>query len=139
MMGAFAPGDAVLYDKAVRRVSAVSLLLALSYSLIAPALFADPESNLPECSRRKGAHQCSMSVQDKFSTEGTAFQLAQRCPAFPVAPAVTAHSAPAFSSGSGAVLAALVSHPAVQQQTQARYRVSFSRSRQKRGPPAFLS
>jgi hypothetical protein len=36
-------------------------------------------------------------------------------------------------------LALLVSHPAGQAQTEARYRVSFSRVRQKRGPPSPLA
>jgi hypothetical protein len=65
--------------------------------------------------------------------------MVQRCPAFPLAPAVTADTTGAFSSGTGAIFAALVSHPAIQQQTEARARISFSRSRQKRGPPALLS
>ena len=135
----FAFRRVVLYHEAVRRISASSLLVALFYSLIAPALFADPESNLPECCRRKGAHQCSMSTPDESSIGSLAFKLGQRCPAFPQAPAVTSDGAAAFSTSPSAIFAALVSHPAVQQQTEARYRVSFSRSRQKRGPPAFLS
>lgn len=125
---------------AVRRVSAISLLVALSYSLIAPALFADPESNLPECCRRKGAHQCSMGAPDGVPSDGAAFRVAARCPACPVAPAVAAtDTAVALAGSSGTVFASLVSHPSVQPQTEAQYRVSFSRSRQKRGPPALLS
>jgi len=123
----------------VRRVSAFSLLVALSYSLVAPVLFADPESNLPECCRRKGAHQCTMNAPDTDSTDGAAFRLFQRCPAFPLAPAVTADTAAAFLGTSSAIFAELVSHPAVQRQTEALGRVSFSRSRQKRGPPVLLS
>jgi hypothetical protein len=37
------------------------------------------------------------------------------------------------------VFAAIVSHPAAHAQTEARYRISFSRAWQKRGPPALLS
>jgi hypothetical protein len=33
----------------------------------------------------------------------------------------------------------LASHPAAIEQIEARYRISFNRSRQKRGPPSFLS
>jgi hypothetical protein len=120
----------------VRRVSAISLLVALSFSLIAPALFADPESKLPECCRRKGAHQCSMGAQDSAPSDGMAFRVAARCPSCPVAPAVATDATAAPASSSGAVFASLVSHPSVQPQSEAHYRVSFSRSRQKRGPPA---
>jgi hypothetical protein len=41
--------------------------------------------------------------------------------------------------GPGAIFAELVSHPSIHRQTEAKYRVSFSRSRQKRGPPVVLS
>lgn len=34
------------------------------------------------------------------------------------------------------IFAAVVSHPVVQQQTEARFRISFERSRQKRAPPS---
>lgn len=37
-----------------------------------------------------------------------------------------------------AVFAGLTQHPAVSPQTQAAYRISYDRSRQKRGPPALL-
>jgi len=115
------------------------LLVALSYSVIAPALFADSESNLPECCRRNGEHQCTMKTHDASSTAGSAFQLVERCPAFPLAPAVTGNAAAAVLRTPGAIFAALVSHPAIQRQTEALGRISFSRSRQKRGPPAPLA
>ncbi|MGH9652404.1 MAG: hypothetical protein ACRD6B_02945 [Bryobacteraceae bacterium] len=38
-----------------------------------------------------------------------------------------------------AVFAGLTHHPAVSPQTQAAYRISYDRSRQKRGPPSLLT
>jgi hypothetical protein len=123
----------------VRRASAISLLAAICFSLIAPLAFADPESNLPECCRRSGAHHCSMT-DDAASADGTHFQsIATKCPAFPVATAAPFSPDVALLKGSGAIFAAVVSHPSIHFQTEARYRVSFSRSRQKRGPPTILS
>ena len=133
------PRKAVLYYEAVRRAPAVSLILAIFYSLIAPALFADPESNLPECCRRKGSHQCSMSAQDAASTSGTEFRAIQRCPVFPAATAIPPGATVAVLRNCSAIFAGLVSHPTIQPQAEAHYRVSFSRSRQKRGPPTVRS
>lgn len=120
-------------------MSAFSLLAALFYSLVAPTLFADPESVLPKCCRRGGEHHCTMKTDDATSTAGSAFRLVQNCPAFPAAQAVTADSAAVVLKTSSAIFAALVSHPAVQCQTEALGRISFSRSRQKRGPPSPLA
>ena len=81
-----------------------------------------------------------MSMEDAASTAGAGFQSIQpKCPAFPIAAAATASPTVAFLKGSAAIFAAVVSHPSIQFQTEARYRVSFSRSRQKRGPPVTLS
>jgi len=122
----------------VRRVSAISVLVAIAYSIIAPFAFAQAESNLPACCRRNGAHRCGMTGSD--SGNGPAFQsVAPKCPLFPVSPAVPMGGFVALLRNSGAIFAAFVSHPSIQVQTEARSRVSFNRSRQKRGPPAILS
>lgn len=125
----------------MRRASAISLLAAIGYALIVPLAFSDPEANLPACCRRTGAHHCAMSnvtkTIDGVSTPALQAVL-QKCPAFPVSTAVRPGGAAAFPERSQAIFAGLVSHPSIQPQTEARYRVSFSRSRQKRGPPASL-
>jgi hypothetical protein len=63
--------------------------------------------------------------------------IAPKCPSYPKAIAAPfPHSfAPADGQGSGV---ALFVHPASAPQTEARYRVSYARSRQKRGPPVIL-
>jgi hypothetical protein len=116
-----------------------SLLLALfSFSLISPALLADADSNLPACCRRAGLHHCFLTSQRTGPT-GPSLNAA-RCPDFPGVRAVTAPGKLAgLAKTSQAVFAASISHPAAHAQTEARYRISYSRAGQKRGPPLFLS
>ncbi len=58
-----------------------------------------------------------------------------KCPLFPKGGAAPAYSKTVILKASEAISASLLSHPSVQIQTQALYRVSHSRTRQKRGPP----
>jgi hypothetical protein len=63
--------------------------------------------------------------------------VAEKCPHRP-------HSTGAYTpqhvtpSIANAVFAGLVRHPAVAPQTDANYRISYDRSRQKRGPPSLI-
>jgi hypothetical protein len=115
-------------------------LAAIGFSLIAPGVLLDAASNLPACCRRSGAHRCTMNMDEAASNSGMPAQaIRQTCPSFPVAIAAPACANLALPRPSAAVFAALLSHPSIQFQTEARYRVSFSRSHQKRGPPAILS
>ena len=110
------------------------MLAVFSFLPFAPVLLAD-DSNLPACCRRLGAHHCAMASVD---TQGASL-IQQRCAQFPLASASLAASGIAAVTPSQSVFAAIVSHPAAHAQTEARYRVSFSRAWQKRGPPALLS
>ena len=109
------------------------LLAVFSFSLIAPALLADEDSNLPACCRRLGEHHCVIAAT------GEAGFIQERCPHFPSGSASLAASGMVAVTPAQAVFAAIVSHPAAHAQTEARYRISFSRAWQKRGPPALLS
>jgi hypothetical protein len=111
------------------------LLTVFSFSLIAPALLAYEDSNLPACCRRLGEHRCVLA---NLASQETSF-IQERCPHFPSGSAALAASEIATLTPSQSVFAAIVSHPAAHAQTEARYRVSFSRARQKRGPPTLLS
>jgi hypothetical protein len=66
-----------------------SLLLALfSFGCVAPLLASDPDSNLPACCRRFGAHKCGM---ENSGTTGSGPALHQSaCPQFPGAQATPA-------------------------------------------------
>ena len=123
----------------MRPALASFLLALLSLQLIAPLLLADTDSNLPACCRRNGKHRCSMMADRQFSSGPAVTALQPKCPYYPAA--TTGIFAPnaAVLRRSPAVFALLFSRPAGQARTEAGYRISFSRSRQKRGPPAFLS
>jgi hypothetical protein len=61
--------------------------------------------------------------------------MTEKCPYVPMT-YVALHSESSIPTVAEAFYAGVLSHPAVAPQTEARYRVAFSRSRQKRGPPA---
>jgi hypothetical protein len=120
----------------MRRAFASLLLALFSFPLIAPILRADAASGLPSCCRREGKHHCSTSS----ANAGAAFNAIQpRCPNYPSMIAVPGGSSVAFLKNFPSICAPLLSYPSVQARTEAQYRTSFSRSRQKRGPPSPLS
>lgn len=129
----------------MQRVSAVLLLVLFNFSLMATFALSDFESKLPECCRRAGKHHCSSmgssTMQDAMQeSSGPAVRsVAEKCPYPPGRGAALAFGKTPLPRAARTVVAALVSHPAGHAQTEARYRVSFSRVRQKRGPPSPLS
>lgn len=122
----------------MRRALAISLLWLFSLALIAPLFAPDAAAaNLPACCRRMGSHHCGMSA-DTGSQRGLHIDIvAEKCPCTPAVTA-TFHLTVVAASPGCAQFAEVVSHPANHAQTTARYRISFDRSRQKRGPPAFF-
>lgn len=62
-----------------------------------------------------------------------------RCPLFPVGVAVPAAPAAEFAPPPTLLFHSVSNYGSVAQQAEAQYRVSFSRARQKRGPPSLLS
>jgi len=123
----------------MRRALATFLLAVFSFPLIAPAVFADAESNLPECCRRGGKHHCAMMMDQTPATGVSVRSIPPRCPLYPGAPATPAGQLVAGLKSSCATFAAVVGHSAIHVRTEAGYRVSLSRSSQKRGPPVVLS
>lgn len=126
------------YTDFVRRLFAITLMLLFSFSLIAPLFAPDAAAaSLPACCRRGGKHQCAM-LSGTGSQQGASISiLAEKCPYAPEAPA-TIHLSIIAPSAGDAVFAGLISHPAVHAQIAAQYRISFDRSRQKRGPPSLI-
>jgi hypothetical protein len=129
----------------MRRFAAVLLLLLTFGSFMSAPLFAfssNRQGNLPICCRNNGQHHCMASMgMDQESDSPTVNISApiEKCPMFPKAiltGTATRHLCTLPSSGT--FYAALRSHPACAPQTEARYRISFLRARQKRGPPAVL-
>jgi hypothetical protein len=121
------------------------LMLALIGAFYAVPLIqapsADPEASLPACCRRHGRHHCAMMDQMKkavTSGQPQIGQTPQHCPLYPHSTTAPVVRYDPGLAPSAAFFANVISHPAVHPQTHAVYRLSLDRSRQKRGPPAFL-
>jgi len=112
------------------------MLVLLGLPLLAPVFAPDAaEASIPACCRRGGRHHCAMSEMAAQPSSGHAISvMAEKCPYAPAVAPVLHFSAFAPPSDA-AIFAQIVSHPAVYAQTEARYRISFDRARQKRGPP----
>jgi hypothetical protein len=127
----------------VRRAPAISLLLAISFTLIAPLLASSqPDSDLPACCRRDGKHHCSMMDADESAVvpSGATFNRAPtRCQQFPSgkpAPVVVPR-ADIFTLTAVPVTVAYQSSAVAEQRT-ANPSLAFPASCPKRGPPSIL-
>jgi|ERR1700722_16798159 hypothetical protein len=124
----------------MRRALASLLLALFSFPLIAPILRADDDSSLPSCCRRNGKHHCSTDLASGDTASGPALKaIHPRCSNYPSTIAIPRGSSVAFLKNSPSIGAFLVSYPSVEARSEIQYRVSFSRSRQKRGPPVHFS
>ncbi|HTU48910.1 MAG TPA: hypothetical protein VMF91_27860 [Bryobacteraceae bacterium] len=122
----------------MRRSIALVLAIVFSSLLVLPAFASSSESNLPACCRKSGKHHCMMNRREISAASGPTLRNGATCPCFPRSTA--ANHGQAFAPPlSQAVFAGIVRHPAVQAQTEAGFRISYNRSRHKRGPPFLLS
>lgn len=119
----------------MRRILAISLLILFSLPLALPFLSVNAAAaSVPICCRKNGKHHCVMSMNSRSRTS----TIGEKCPYRIATPAVLV--LPSFTpSASAAVYAGVVRHPAAVAQEEARQRVSFDRSRQKRGPPSRIA
>jgi hypothetical protein len=124
----------VCLKEKMSRGLAITIVLLFGVSLAAPLFAVDAASSLPSCCRRNGSHHCAGGMLTDSGTR-TVSTIAPKCPNWPKStPAPWPNNfAPSEAQGIGAPLYA---HPESAPQTKARYRVAFTRSRQKRGPPA---
>jgi hypothetical protein len=124
----------------VRRILSISLLLLFSLPLLSPLFAVDAAgTNLPACCRKDGKHHCMMVQRESHDGSGPDVSLVrERCPYGPAVP-VASHVDFSFAAGVVTAFAESVSHPTGIVQTEARLRISFDRSRQKRGPPSLQS
>lgn len=121
----------------MRRALASVLLALFSFPLMLPILRADAASMLPSCCRRAGKHHCS--VDSESSSQEGLDPVQPKCSSYPATIAVHGNWNIAFFKNAPSIHTSLVSYPSVEARTEAQYRVSFSRSRQKRGPPSLIS
>jgi hypothetical protein len=118
----------------LQRVVAILVLLVIAGQWL-PLVMQSVERELPACCRAKGSHHCAMSA--RVPGEGPAFSaVSSKCPFYP-AQAETARAHIVLGTAPSQVyLSELASLPAVIAQAEAQLRVSYDRSRQKRGPPS---
>ena len=123
----------------VSRAIALALLLVLAGNTALPAFFADPQANLPACCRRDGKHHCAMMdmAQQQEDNAGPSWTAA-KCPQFPKNSAPFCTVKPAPPQPSTLVTGLVSGQPTVKAHAEVLYRVSHSRTRQKRGPPSFI-
>lgn len=128
--------------KSLRRLLSIVLLAILGLPMAVPlfAATATSEANLPACCRRSGKHHCmsgEIELGSKAPLKTTFSAPKERCPFAPKATALVHRDV----FGDRVLVASFYSqqtYDAVIAQTESKFRISRSRSRQKRGPPALL-
>jgi hypothetical protein len=119
----------------MHRLCAIVLLSAMVFWVDAPALTGTSQDAIPACCRAHGKHKCMMRMAANQPIHG----IAPKCPFVPRF-SFTAVNGPgiAIPIAAQSRCGALAAHPAAQAQAETLFRISFARSRQKRGPPVFL-
>lgn len=127
----------------LRRLLTILLLAVIGLPLAAPLFAAtlDSASSLPACCRRDGKHHCMGLRANAGPGATSAFSgpvfLAPKanCPCAPTLPTAIHHDV--FAAPPPATLSTVVqTHDTAIAQVECQLRISHSRSRQKRGPPA---
>jgi hypothetical protein len=122
----------------MRRSIAILLALVFSWMLILPAFARSAQANLLACCRKDGKHHCMLQMGGGSSASGASLTvIGEKCPYFPHSTAA-GHVETFTPAITEAIFARIVRHPTVSPQTEAGYRASHLRSKQKRGPPSFL-
>jgi len=122
----------------MRRLLAGVVLCITAFWPVSPLLSsASPAPQLPLCCRANGKHKCALSKLHQQA--GPVLQ--SMCGEWPLLLPVgsTAVGSSVFlPAAAQQFFAAITNHPVAQAQTESHFRVSFERSRQKRGPPVSL-
>jgi len=116
----------------MRRILSIALVLLMTLPLVAPALGQTVQQRLLLCCRKGGAHHCVASAM--MEDGSPAPTLRAHCPV-DSKPAVTTHADNGMIGAGKVSVASAEISPLRVRQVEAGYRVSFHRSRQKRGPP----
>jgi len=128
-----------VYTKSVTRLVAAALACLFSFLLISPAVLSSPDSQLPACCRTNGKHKCSMREMNMEPSDDSpdVKMLRARCPYRGSVPlSAAAISRTLLPKTVAAYNTGLIAHASGPEQAEARFRISFSRTRQKRGPPS---
>jgi hypothetical protein len=134
----------------LRRLLSILLFGATLLPLVAPILSsgAMAQSTLPACCRRAGKHHCAMSaatttnlIGDKTDSASRHVRVSAPCEKCPYSQrSLGAVHLQVFTAAAIVSPRACVLHaPSATAQAECLRRISFDRSRQKRGPPSLLS
>lgn len=119
----------------MQRGVATALAFLFSWLLIAPVFAAPTALSVPPCCRKTGSHQCAMHSGEGAQHAGGMRTVEAKCPFANGSLSVVPHLDSCSPATRNSVYAALLQHPPVPAQTEANFRISYDRSRQKRGPP----
>jgi hypothetical protein len=127
----------------MRRVLSLCLFAVTLLPLLAPLLSvgAAAQAGVPACCRRGGRHHCMMMGDAAVLSENGqhhARSPREICPYQQKALAAVHHEQVAMAASPSSMLVVL-HEPDAPAQVECLWRISFDRSRQKRGPPAILS
>jgi hypothetical protein len=119
--------------------SGIATLLAtvLSWMLVLPLFAGSVALQLPACCRKDGTHHCAMGAASSGDGSG-ALVSRNKCGSFPRYTVAAHTNQLGATSNASFIFAGVVSHPAASSHTEAGFRISYHRSRQKRGPPPSL-
>lgn len=118
----------------------ISILLLVITGLT-PVLWLDAtaQASTTACCRRTGKHHCQEQVAEISHNGPVLSSTRMKCPMFPARLMVSGYSTQLLPAASQNFYAAIVSHPAIYTQVESSYRICWSRSQQKRGPPVAIS
>lgn len=126
----------------MRRLSSILLFAAMLLPQVSAMLLsgAPSEAALPACCRRNGAHHCMMSAMERakmtqVTSEKRFGAPLEKCPMQQKALAAVHHEQSVVGAAD-VTTTALLQEPSAASQAECLRRISFDRSRQKRGPPA---
>jgi len=122
----------------MRRLATIALLLHILLPTGAAFLARNGQEDLPPCCRRDGKHHCMMMdrAPEGLASGPVVKAASVKCPLFPRGAMVSEKGPYLVPAVSQSYYAAVVTHPALYAQVESSYRICWSRSHQKRGPPA---
>jgi hypothetical protein len=118
----------------MRRALAITIVFLIGFSMTAPLFAVGATDSIPLCCRRNGSHHCAGSTTPDQDSRAIS-TIGPKCPNWPKSTPAPRPNDLASTQAQG-ISTSIYTHPASAPQIEARYRVAFARSRQKRGPPA---
>ncbi len=94
---------------------------------------------MQRCQLAAAVKESIIAGMGAMEQESSGVTMRTKCPQYPVTTALPNFATSILLNTSQLFFASIGQHPAIHAQTDALRRISFSRSRQKRGPPVFFS